>query len=205
MRHFSHFRFSEKEKQPAFIKTKKQYVAFYVPAHYYFPERILQPLTKIKRAHKQDSSLWVISLIMPLYVGCHFVFFPFAPKQIHAALRFWNTTSITAQCGPSKLILQMWKKWICRRRRARFSSFWFPPSPTDSFVTYFDEKNGTPQLLWPPAVFRRRLRWRAKYKDRGSCRSWATSLNLPSLFGCKRILRSLPYNDSQHSFLLVKP
>ena len=69
MGHFSHFRFPKQEKQPAFIKTKKQYVAFYVPAHYYFPERILQPLTKIKRARKQDSSLWVISLIMPLYVG----------------------------------------------------------------------------------------------------------------------------------------
>ena len=69
MGHFSHFRFPKQEKQPAFIKTKKQYDAFYVPAHYYFPERILQPLTKLKRAHKQDSSLWVISLIMPLYVG----------------------------------------------------------------------------------------------------------------------------------------
>ena len=136
MGHFSHFRFPKQEKQPAFIKTKKQYDAFYVPAHYYFPERILQPLTKIKRAHKQDSSLWVISLIMPLYVGCHFVFFPFAPKQIHAALRFWNTTSITAQCGPSKLILQTWNilnaervilcesYWCsCRRWWARFSCF----------------------------------------------------------------------------------
>ena len=111
--------------------------------------------------------------------------------------------------SPSSAARQNWfckcgKKWICRRRRARFSSFWFPPSPTDSFVTYFDEKNGTPQLLWPPAVLRRRLRCRAKYKDRGSCRSWATLLNLPSIAD-KRILRSLPYNDSQHSFLLVKP
>ena len=69
MGHFSYFRFPKQEKQTAFIKTKKQYVAFYVPAHYYFPERILRPLTKIKRAHKQDSTLWVISLIMPLYLG----------------------------------------------------------------------------------------------------------------------------------------
>ena len=77
--------------------------------------------------------------------------------------------------------------------------------PNRQLCNLLRRKNGTPQLLWPPAVLRRRLRCRAKYKDRGSCRSWATSLNLPSLFGCKRILHSLPYNDSQHSFLLVKP
>ena len=86
----------------------------------------------------------------------------------------------------------------------QFFFFWFHPSPTDSFVTYFDEKNGTPQLLRPHAVLRRRFRCRAKYKNWGRCRSWATLLNLPLIAG-KRILRSLPYNESQHSFLLVKP
>ena len=68
MGRFFRYCFPKQEKQPAFIKNKKQYDAFYVPAHYYFPERILQPSTK-NRIHKQDSSLWVISLIMPLYVG----------------------------------------------------------------------------------------------------------------------------------------
>ena len=38
---------SEK-KPPAFIKNKKKYDAFYVPAHYSFPGRILQPLTNKK-------------------------------------------------------------------------------------------------------------------------------------------------------------
>ena len=85
-----------------------------------------------------------------------------------------------------------------------FFFFWLHPSPTDSFVTYFDEKNETPHLLWPPAVLRRRFHCRAKNENWGSCRSWATLLNLPLIAG-KRILRSLPYNDSQHSFLLVKP
>ena len=149
MGHFSHFRFPKQEKQPAFIKTKKQYVAFYVPAHYYFPERILQPLTKLKRAHKQDSSLWIISLIMPLYVGCHFVFFPFAPKQIHAALLSWRTTpagiaghhvaqkylkllpswKITPAafqnwfCNADRVVLCESYWWSCRRCWARFSCF----------------------------------------------------------------------------------
>ena len=51
----------------------------------------------------------------------------------------------TPHLSPPSAARQNWfckcgKKWICRRRRARFSSFWFPRSPTDSFVTYFDEK-----------------------------------------------------------------
>ena len=84
----------------------------------------------------------------------HFVFFLPAPKQLHAALVSSTTTSITTHCGPSQLILQMWKLliakevpvrgsyWcICRRCWVSFSSFPVYSKPTESFVTYFPTKN----------------------------------------------------------------
>ena len=74
-------------------------------------------------------------------------------KAKHAALVSSTTTSITIHCGPSQLILQMWKLltttevpvcgsyWcICRRCWASFSSFPVYSKPTESFVTYFPAK-----------------------------------------------------------------
>ena len=90
MGHFSHFRFPE-QIQPTLIKNNETNDAFYVPAHYCFPRRILQPLTNKKRTLKQDSSLWVISLIMSSTWG-HFVFFRSASKQLRAALLSWRPT-----------------------------------------------------------------------------------------------------------------
>ena len=48
MGHFSHF-FYRAKKQPAFLKNKKKYDAFYVPAHYCFPGHILKPLANKKK------------------------------------------------------------------------------------------------------------------------------------------------------------
>ena len=142
---------TEKKKQPAFIKNKKKYKALYIPANSCFRGHILKPFTN-KRALKKDYSLWVTLLIMSSTWG-HFVFLLTAPKQLHAALVVSTTTSSTTQCGPSKLILQMWKLliakevplcgsyWcICRRCWASFSSFPVYSKPTESFVTYFPEK-----------------------------------------------------------------
>ena len=91
MGHFSHFRFPA-QIEPTLIKKNETNDAFYVPAHYCFPGRILQPLPKKKSpALEQDYSLWVKLLIMPSTWG-HFVSFLSASKQLDAALLSWKTT-----------------------------------------------------------------------------------------------------------------
>ena len=86
---FFPFMLSTKTK-PAFIKNENKYNALYIPAHYCFPGRNLEPLTKKWRL-KQDYTLRVTLLIMSS-MGGHFVFFLFPQKQLHAALLSWRTT-----------------------------------------------------------------------------------------------------------------
>ena len=156
MGHFFRYCFPKK-KQPAFIKNKKKYDAFYVPAHYCFPGRILKPLTK-KRRLKQDYSLWVILLIMPSTWG-HFVFFlrsktitrsvSFFDYHIyHHPLRPVKTDSANVEILTAKEVAVCGSYWcICRRCWASFSSFPVYSKPTESFVTYFPKKRKNPHLF----------------------------------------------------------
>ena len=102
MGHFFRFCFPKK-KTTSVHKNKKQNDAFSGLPQYCLPGRILKPITK--NALKQDYSLWAILLIMSSTWG-HFIFFPFAPKQLHAALVSSDTTPAANHCYLSKLILQ---------------------------------------------------------------------------------------------------
>ena len=102
MGRFVHFRFPKKI-QPAFIKNKeKKNVAFYVPAHYCLPRRIVKPLAK--KYLRQDYSLRAILLIMSSARG-RFVFVLFAPETVKCAASFLENQI----CHLSKLFPQPWK------------------------------------------------------------------------------------------------
>ena len=173
MGHFFRYCFPKQEKQPAFIKNKKQYDAFYVPALYCFPGRILQPLTKKKRTLKQDSSLWVISLIMSSTWG-HFVFFRSASKQLHAVLLSWRTTPAaiagnhvaqktwnwchlgkphllpprTDSATPKELFFASHIDAVVVDGGPDFLVFQCYSMTTDSFVTYFPRNLKNPHLFY---------------------------------------------------------
>ena len=143
----------------------------------------------------------------PLY------FFLFAPKTVTRSVSFLENHICCHPLLPSRTDSATMKKLnaegviflhLSSMPGRFFFFFWFTPSPTESFVTYFDEKMELHNCSGLFAAPRRGFRSRAKKKRRGSCRSWATLLNL-SLIPDQRILRSLQYTDSRRSFLLEKP